>query len=186
MRPDHVVFLETLQRKFGEPTVIRPMESPRSGEPPVFSFIYHDTPEAGMITGVTYGLSLAEHPNWTEARRELVICVESDDETWPLAVAYFAAAFRGEQEFEYGSLFTLDGPIADGSEMTAFFIYAPSILNADQCMIELSTMRIELAGLYPLYPGEVPLFREIGAEAFFQLDGFDMYDVRRRDLSRET
>ena len=85
--------------------------------------MYPDLPEAGMITGVTYGLSCADHPEWRFGRPEFVVTVSSRDEAWPLAAAWLGERFRGE-------------PI-----------------------------------------------QKIGVATFWDLEGFDPYDVGRRDLS---
>lgn len=182
---DYNDYLETLRQKFGHETVIRQMDGPDDNLPPVFCFIYEDTPEPGMITGVTYGLSFGSHPSWGEVRPELVIALESELEAWPLAMAFFAAEYRGRQDFSFGNIFTLSAPITEESEMTSLLVFAPSVLSQEQALLELPGGSIELRGLYPLFPGEVELVRDEGIESLFTRDGFSMYDVTRSDLSAE-
>ena len=59
---------------------IRPVESSDPKWPLVAVFVYKDWPELGHITGFTFGLSPANHPDWKFGRPELMIAVESADE----------------------------------------------------------------------------------------------------------
>ncbi len=52
-----------------------PLPSNVEGVPPVACMVYDDMPEPGMLTGVTYGLSEVEHPDWKLGRPELTITV---------------------------------------------------------------------------------------------------------------
>jgi hypothetical protein len=75
--------------------VIRQVKSSDPALPPVAIFVYKDWPEPGLITGLTFGLSAATHPDWKLGKPELMISVESTDEAWPCAVGYIADALRG-------------------------------------------------------------------------------------------
>jgi hypothetical protein len=183
LKKDHQVFLEFLNDTFGTESVIRRMGPEKQGWRSVYCFFYRDTPEEGMSTTVTYGLSEAHHPDWISGRPELIITVRSTSEEWGLAAGFFAASFRGERTFEYGSLFTLDEPISTESGMSALFAFAPAILDSGRWRVELSTKTLNLIGMYPLYPGEVDLYRRIGLERFWKLEGYDIYSVTRPDLS---
>jgi hypothetical protein len=186
MPSDPEVFLKHITELLGGPEdIIRPVGEGKPGLPPVATFIYHDKPDRGLITGVTYGLSIVDHPKWRFGRPELIVCMESDDESWPLAAAWFAHGFRGEKTFSYGDLFTTDSPISDESAMTGFFVFAPCIGEPNQHRIELSRYPINLVEMYPLYPGEVALYQKIGLEKFWKLDDFDPLNPRRPDLSRQ-
>jgi hypothetical protein len=57
-------------------------ESLDANLPGVTSLVYRDTPEKGMITALTYGVSRSEHKDWKFGRPELCITVESDDISW--------------------------------------------------------------------------------------------------------
>ncbi|MEQ8477575.1 hypothetical protein [Fulvivirga sp.] len=59
----------------------------------VTSIVYSELPESGMITGLTYGLSLVEHPDWKMGRPELLISVESTDKSWAQAAGFIANNF---------------------------------------------------------------------------------------------
>jgi hypothetical protein len=184
MKTDSQLFLEHLQHVFGEESKILTVKSTKPGLPPVACFVYRDLPEEGHITGVTYGLSVAGHPDWKFGRPELVISVKSQDMSWPLSAAWFAESFRGEKSFTYNTILTTDVPLASDTEMCGYFTFAPSIPEPDQQKIQLNNYAIHLTGLYPIYAGEVDLLTRIGLQRFWHLEYFDMFDVQRPDLSR--
>lgn len=49
------------------------------------------------MTSITYGLSEANHPNWKNGKPEIILTLETQDESWGLATAYFASQFKGEK-----------------------------------------------------------------------------------------
>src|SRR5262245_45461134 len=61
--------------------------------PPIHAIFFHDVPEPGYTTAVTFGLSLANHPEWKVGKPELLLCVQSADEAWGEAVASVVEAF---------------------------------------------------------------------------------------------
>lgn len=145
-------------------------------------------PEPGYITGVTYGLSEVEHEEWKLARPELIISVQSTDVAWPLAVAEMANQLRGKCPFCYGDLINFGEAVSPESEMSAFFVFAPAILErGDFLDIDVGGPRpVSIAGMYPIHDSERSLFGEIGLEAFWHYAGFDMYDVRRKPMVRRA
>lgn len=66
--------------------------------------------------------------------------------------------------------------------MTGFFLFAPAILTPESSKIELIDRTIILTGMYPIYKEETELLQKIGLDAFWHLDGFDLYDVKRKNL----
>src|SRR6478736_7258279 len=94
-------YLEHLDRLSGgvEPEFF-PIGSHDSG-PNVTSIVYHNVPEPGLLTSLTYGLSLADHEEWRLGRPELCISMRSDDTTWGLAVAHLASTLAGNCPFCY-------------------------------------------------------------------------------------
>ena len=184
MESDAEVFIESLTRLFGAEDVIRKIDSTKPKLPPVSLFVYHNLPEDGMVTAVTYGLSYAKHPDWKIGTAELIVTVNGDDESFGLATAFFAERYRGDSPFSFGNVFTMEEPISEKSAMSGFFVFMPSFLDMPQATIELPSKKVFLKGMYPIYRGEAALFDEIGLEKFWHLDGYDMYDTNRADLSK--
>jgi hypothetical protein len=151
--------------------------------PPVACIEYADCPEPGLTATFTYGLSLAEHPDWRLVRPELCLCLRSTDEAWGAAAARVGERHRGLRSFAFGSTFALEKPISNESKMSAFLTFAPAILDASAATVRLPGVTIQIVGIYPIYSGEIRLLDEIGLEAFWAID-FDPYDPRRPDLSR--
>lgn len=179
---DSEAFIDKLTNLFGREAATRNIDSTTPGLPPVSCLIYRDMPQAGMMTAVTYGLSLAEHPDWRYGKPELILTVKSADESWALAMASLAERFRGKKSFTYGSLFTLDEPISSESSIRSFLVFVPAILDPETLKIALPTRTINLAGMYPLHAGEIQLMQSIGLEEFWNLPDFDLYDVTRTEL----
>lgn len=128
-------------------------ESKIDGIPGVASIVYRDIPEKGMITGITYGMSLEKHPNWKIGRPELIITVDSKDISWAQVAGYIANSLRGNCPFSYSKTINFREKIADDSEMDAFLIFAPFILDKkDSSDIEIGLdYKINIVGLYPIY-----------------------------------
>lgn len=143
--------------------------------------VYRDVPDSGAITGVTYGLSEVAHPEWRAGRPELIITVDSTDVAWALALADVANALRGECPFAYGDVIDVGKRIASGSEMSAFVVFAPSILEREQFLgIDVGGPQpVNLAGMYPIYDTEREVIRRSGLEHFWNHPNFDLYDVKR-------
>jgi hypothetical protein len=93
------LFVEHLRSVFGDEDAIHKADAPEGG-PPVSVFVYKNVPEEGMITGVTYGLSLCPLAAWKFSRPEMIVAVESLELAWPCAAATFAALFRGKKTLE--------------------------------------------------------------------------------------
>ncbi len=153
---------------------------PVPGEPKSVTAIgYRDLPEDGLLLGFTYGLSLAEHPAWVAGKPELSICARSDDPAWVVGMAVVAQSFRGDCPFSYGDLLDVGEPIAPGSELDGFVVFAPVALEPDAARIDVGEDRpVIVAGMYPTYAREREFIQERGLEAFWQLP-WDAYDVNR-------
>lgn len=174
---DAEIYLNYMEHMFGPANVIRRMEAPAG--PAVHVFFYRDLPESGMLTAITYGLSTGSHPEWRSGKCELMVSLNTQDEGWGLAAAFFAAQFRNEKSFSYGSLFTLDEPITQESAMSGFLVFAPSFLEPHQSALIMPDYKIYLKGLYPIYPEETAVYNAIGLEQFWHHPNFNMYDVNR-------
>ena len=147
----------------------------------VSSLVYRDLPEKGMITAVTYGLSLAPHPHWKEGRPELMISVKSDDISWGQVAGYLANQLRGDCPFIFGNTINFGGPVSDSSEMDAFLVFAPSVVSEPEMLkVDLGLdYKVHITGLYPIYASEMQLVEEWGLEKFLHHPGFDAFDVNR-------
>jgi suppressor of fused protein SUFU len=156
----------------------QPIET-TSDLPRVTTIIYRDVPEPGHITGMTYGLSLADHEDWRLGKPELCVSVASTDISWPLAAAYLAESLRGECPFSYGNVIDF-GEISPESAMTAFVVFAPAVLDPEyyQDIDVGGPTKINIAGVYPIHASEGEFIQEHGLEEFWHLD-WDPYDVTR-------
>ncbi|SDE44330.1 Suppressor of fused protein (SUFU) [Paenibacillus sp. UNCCL117] len=185
MKSNAELYLEHIEHVFGEGYTIRKVEAVDGG-PPVHVFIYKDLPEEGMMTFITYGLSEGDHPDWRVGKPELILTLETGDEAWGFAAAYLAAQLRGIKRFSYGDLFTWGEPISGESGMSGFFVFAPAIIDRERQKVELPVKPVNLVGLYPVYREEIDLIQTIGLEKFWHLDGFELYNVNRKNLALEA
>lgn len=147
--------------------------------PGVGVFVYENWPRPGFITGFTFGLSIATHPDWRAGRPELMIMMESDDKSWPFAAASAAARFRGDCPFSYGNTINFRQPVAEESALDAFLVFAPPHLDREQMQVELEGYTCFIAGLYPMYGSELDLYQRIGLEAFWHHPGWDPFNPKR-------
>jgi hypothetical protein len=182
MKQDPELFIDHLRTNFGKESTIHRAEA-EDGRAPISVFIYKNIPEPGMITGVTYGLSIYPYPEWKLARPEIIVAVKSLDIGWPCAAATFAATYRGKKRFSYGDVFTTDSPMVSDSEMDGFVIFAQSILDRSMQSVQMNDYKIHFAQFYPIYRSEVNLYGKIGLKSFWHHPGFDMYDIKRKPIT---
>ncbi|MFC0541185.1 suppressor of fused domain protein [Kutzneria chonburiensis] len=154
-------------------------DSTKPGLPAVTSIVYRGLPE-GLITGLTYGLSLAEHEEWPLSKPELCISVRSEDPAWAIVAGNVAQTLRGSCPFCYGDTINFGEPISPESTMTAFVVGPPAVLDpADYTDIDVGEERpVSIAGLFPIHDVERQYIREHGLDPFIRLD-WDCYDVAR-------
>jgi len=155
------------------------------GIPGVSSIVYAGLPEDGMVTGLTYGLSLVEHTDWKNGRPELMISVESNDIAWAQSAGFIADQLRGDCPFSYSNTINFGGPISDESDMDAFLVFAPSILDQQYYLnIDIGlAYKINIASLYPIYSSEMHLVNQWGMEEFWHHPDFDLYNVNRKRIT---
>ncbi|WP_405246170.1 suppressor of fused domain protein [Cellulophaga sp. Asnod2-G02] len=178
-------FMDHLDRIFQvEPEYFRNV-SEIDGIAGVTSIVYKDVPDKGMITGITYGLSLVDHPAWEFGRPELIITVDSKDTTWAQVAGYLANSLRGNCPFSYSNTINFREKISEESNMDSFLVFAPSILDKkDFTNIDVGLdYNITIAGLYPIYSSEIAYINQNGLEKFWKHPNFDMYDVNRKLIS---
>jgi len=156
--------------------------------PNVTSILYRALPETGLLTAFTYGLSLAEHQEWKVGRPELCISVSSDDVRWGLAIGNLASTLAGDCPFRYGDTIDIGEPITEGTRMSAFVVFAPSVVDREHYLNVLGEPEdaapsevINIAGMYPIYNSEREFIHAEGLEAFWKLD-WDPYDPLREPI----
>jgi hypothetical protein len=178
-------YLNHLDRIFGVEPVFFVIDSATPGLPDMTGILYHNIPEKGFTTAFTYGLSLGNHASWKLGRPELSITVQSDKRDWADAAVYLANQLRSKCPFTYGETINFHAQICPDSNMDAFFVFAPSILErADYMNIEVGTdYKIHIAGLYPIYSSELPILHKMGLKDFWHHPKFDMYDIHRSPIN---
>ncbi|MFI1770496.1 suppressor of fused domain protein [Thalassobellus citreus] len=179
-------FMAHLDRIFQTEPEYYKEQSEKDGIAGVTSIVYKNVPEKGMITGITYGLSLRNHPDWKFGRPELIITVDSKDASWAQVAGYLANSLRGNCPFSYSNTINFKEKISNESEMDAFLVFAPSILDKkDFANIDIGLgYKINIAGLYPIYASEMEYIEKNGLEKFWKHSDFDMYNVNRKRITK--
>lgn len=151
----------------------------------ISELVYRDVPEPGMLIGVSYGLSLTDHPAWQYGRPELMIAVRSDDDRWARAVGLLAANLAGQCPFSYGDVLNFGQPVSEDSQMTHFVVFAPTLLEREDYLNVLGAREdlgpqevINIQGVYPIHASEADAIGEGRLEELWK-SGWDPYDVRR-------
>ncbi len=160
-------------------------KSEKDGIAGVTTMVYKDIPEKGMITGITYGLSLGNHPDWKFGRPELIITVDSKDISFAQVAGFLANKLRENCPFSYSNTINFREKISDKSEMDAFLVFTPSILDKkDFSNIDIGlNYKINIAGLYPIYSSEMEFIEKNGLETFWKHPNFDLYNVNRKRIT---
>lgn len=181
-----VEFLRFCERNFdGHVGSIHVLPSQNKSLPDISTFIWHDNPEPKMMTVVTYGLSLMHKQEWTKGRPELMLRLETRDESWAFAMASFVHMFREEKTFAYQTILTTDPPLVPGTLMRGFFTFAPPLADPETMTFASSHgLPIRLTGFYPIYIEEKELLPKIGLEAFWQHKAFDPFSTSRPNLAK--
>jgi suppressor of fused protein SUFU len=157
--------------------------SAESEWPPLHVLRFENLPDEGDSVGVTFGLSLVDHKQWIHGRPELIIAVHSIDPAWSFAAGEVAYRLRGKFPFCYGDTIGFGTPISDESEMSAFVVFAPTVLDKQDRKIRQHGWDILIAQLYPLYESERVVIAEKGLEYFFRRPGRLFWDVNRAPIS---
>ena len=167
-----------------EPAVLH-VESTKPDLNGVTVITYRNLPR-DLTTALTYGLSLAAHPDWRHGRPELCLSVRSDNDVWPWALGRMAEGLRGECAFNDADVIDFGEPISPDSPMSAFVVYAPGVIDPADARIDVGVDAstsgrpdvIHLVGVYPIHETERRFIVAAGLEAFWKLD-WDPYDVTR-------
>lgn len=153
--------------------------------PPIFTSFYRDYPANEYLTTFTIGLSSIDFHEWTRARPELVICVKSNDVSWGLAIGVIAEQARGKYGFHLGETINFNSQISPESDMSAFFLFYPSIWKSVQYELETPNYMVTLLQMYPIYAGEMEMIRNNDFRTFIdKAIDYDLTDVQRPDLSK--
>jgi len=112
-----------------------------------------------------------------------MICVNTLDDAWGLAVGFLAMQHRGAAAFAYGSTFGLGHRVSAESAMTAFLAFAPMDLPKEATHIVLSDRTLNLVQMYPIYEGEIELIQQTGPDAFLTGSAVDFHDIARPNLA---
>jgi hypothetical protein len=177
-------YLAHLDRLSGgiEPRFL-PVASTHEGLKGVTVLAYRNVPD-GLATALTYGVSLAHHPDWRNGSAELCLSVRSEDDRWAWALGHIAEQLRGSCPFSYGNTINFGERICPDSPLTAFVVFAPAVVDRDDCRIDVSIPGdeghdvIHLAGMYPIYEVELQYIAAHDLKSFWDLD-WDPYDVAR-------
>jgi hypothetical protein len=177
-------YLAHLDRLSGgvEPRFL-PVASTHEGLKGVTVLAYRNLPD-GLATALTYGVSLAHHPDWRNGSPELCLSVRSDDDRWPWAMGHIAEQLRGSCPFSYGNTIDFGERICPDSPLTAFVVFAPAVVDRDDCRIDVSIPGheghdvIHLTGMYPIHEVERQYIAAHDLKSFWDLD-WDPYDVAR-------
>jgi len=157
----------------------------KEGEfPPFHSFTYKDIPQAGMVTGFTCGVSLVEQPDGGNVRPELMICVDTEDDIWVLALSDIGHQHRGEYYFKPGDTINFNAKISEESEMTSFFVWHQNVIREDHELVCLPDWHIRFLQLFPVHDDERILIHEHGPEWLFELVD-DPCDVKRTSVAHK-
>lgn len=146
-------------------------------EPAVFCF--KDVPKSGSYTFVSYGLSIAELPEWKLGRRpELLLTIDSPHKEWGIVLADLISQTRGRVPFSYGHRIDL-GQKVEGSNVTQFTVFAPLHLKQEDFLdIDVGQeYKICLNAVYPLTIGESQVIDMIGFENFWKDPNFNLETI---------
>jgi hypothetical protein len=179
-------YLNHLNSVFKKTPLLFKEDSLDEGLPGVTTIVYENTPEKGMITSFTYGLSLGNHPDWRNGRPELTLTVRSDDFAWGRVSGYLANWLRNKCPFSYGNPIDFREKIANDSEMDGFLVFSPSIFRDKRNYENIDIgagYKIYIKGIYPIYATEIDVISKLGLEKFWKHPKFDFYNIHRERIS---
>ena len=79
----------------------------------------------------------------------------------------------------YGDTINFGEPVAAGSSLDGFVVFAPLAFDPDDARVDVGDdLPIVIVGMYPTYASEREYIAENGLEAFWKLE-WDPYDVVR-------
>jgi hypothetical protein len=174
-------FLIYTENLFGKEPEIFKGSNPKDGGVSPAVFCFRDIPELGKSTLVSYGLSLADHPEWKLNRKpELLLVVDELDTEWAVLLADLITDSRGEIPYLYGHRIEIPWKVGN-SNVNRFVVFAPlHVPQAHYLDIDVNqSYRICLNALYPLTPGESQVMDMIGFENFWKDPNFNLETVKK-------
>ena len=143
---------------------------------------FKNVPTQGYSTAFSCGLSTRHHRNWVYAKPELLISVNSLDDSWGLAMGDIIVRSSPDWTFSYGTIVRFGEQISSESEMTDFGIYKNCLYSETASLLQLESERIHLTQLYPIYANEHATIRKKGFEGFFSGDLRTFCNVHRNPI----
>jgi hypothetical protein len=178
------LFVRHIENIYGGEPIIFDVKSMTAGVPGIKLLVLKELPLAGVITTLTYGVSLVKIPGLAERRVELCISVRSSCIDWAISLGYLSNKLRGHFDFSYGKIIDFGEPLSRDSPMDGLFVYTPSHLTTQQ-FLQINVgldYNVDVVGLYPMYSAEMDIIRECGVERFVRQPGFDKYDINRKRI----
>ena len=172
------IFFDHVESIAGKAGVFFPIDE----NPKIVVAQYQDVPESGCLTAFSFGLSVAGHKEWRNGRPELMISMDSGDSAWALAMGEAIRNGWSNCLFSHGNILNFGQKISDESDMSAFLVYACSVLDSSDVRVDVGEWSINISQLYPIHSLEIPLIKKIGAEKFFNDFDIDFFDPRRVPL----
>jgi hypothetical protein len=153
------------------------------GDSEVFSLVFVDVPEPGLVTGVTYGLSLWQRLN-ARPVRELCTTMRSTDLAWPKVPARTVAVLRGMCPFDPGMVIGYKEPYVPPSGLSSLVLASTLPVPALADGIDVAPPDadtddlVQIVAAYPVYPSEREAVHAVGLGAVFDSD-WDAERLRR-------
>lgn len=125
---------------------------------------------------------MVDPPDPDAPRSEFLISVESEDETWVLAMADIAYQHRGKFNFRPGGTIKFHGKISDASDMSSFFVWYQGVISEDHEIVCLPQWHVRFLQLFPIHDDERELIQQYGYEWLVELVD-DPFSVSRLSVA---
>lgn len=182
------LYLAHLHAVTGEDPIIEEVEPRDPSDGRVLSLGYRDVPGPGLLTGVTYGLSLSSPGGGVARRHEMVITLRSRDLSWVSVPARAVAALRGISPLDPGRAIGYAQRFVEESAMSSLLLGGPA---SNLGLVPFSMVPAELGGkgedaldfvgVYPIYSSEREFAKKNGFKAFWELE-WDRFDPLREPI----
>ena len=180
MKSELSLYSSYIESTFGKIDHTHRLDCPE--DKPISLFYINDVPQKGYLTAISYGLSESQLPGWNSIKPEIIVSLKTHDESWGIAAAFLIRELRQKKNFCYGEVYSLEERISNESNMVAYFVMTPEFLPIERRVICLPDKRIELMALYPIYKEEIDLYRKVGMEKFWMMEGSDFDNIYRKNL----